>query len=197
MKHNRKNQAWALGVVYFVGAGACTDAAIVGFEEMEEVFCVPGATSTTFPDLPFRAGPPATTTGTVPHQQINPAIVPELIDDMSARIFAHDDVESRPSSIVSGATAIWLRDEVTLVRPECVVLERELGHIHQDGSVHVTLPHNRIPGAVAARWIERHPWADTRAGFETYVMIFSPRDSGEVDVIVELISQGISFVVGS
>ncbi|MCZ6821994.1 MAG: DUF5519 family protein, partial [Deltaproteobacteria bacterium] len=100
------------------------------------------------------------TTGSVPHQQIDPAIVPEVIDEMAGRIFALPDVESRLSTIVDGATAIWLRDEFNLGRPECVITERVVGHIHFDGSLHVTLPPGRIPGAEAAGWIERHPFAD-------------------------------------
>jgi phospholipase/carboxylesterase len=59
------------------------------------------------------------------------------------------------------------------------------------------LPHGRIPGAEAAGWVEGHPWADSRAGFEAYVMIFSPQDLGELDVIVDLIALGIDFVEGS
>ncbi len=180
-----------------LGAGACGDTVAPGIiDESEPVPCAPSESSVAFPDVPLRPGPPAVTTGSVPHQQIAPDIVPEVIAEMAGRIFALPDVESRPSTIVDGASAIWLRDEFNLGRPECVIRERELGHIHLDGSLHVTLPHGRIPGAQAAGWIEPHPWADTRAGFEAYVMIFSPRDSGEVDVILDLVIQGIAFVDG-
>ncbi len=180
-----------------LGAGACGDTVAPGIiDESEPVPCAPSESSGAFPDLPLRPGPPAVTTGSVPHQQIAPDIVPEVIAEMAGRIFALPDVESRPSTIVEGASAIWLRDEFNLGRPECVIRERELGHIHLDGSLHVTLPHGRIPGAQAAGWIEPHPWADTRPGFEAYVMIFSPRDSGEVDVILDLVIQGIAFVDG-
>lgn len=196
-KCSRENRARAFVMVLLLVAWACAGTADPSIDLAVDVPCASGESSLAFADLPLRAGPPAVTTGTVPHQQINPDVIPEVIDEMGRRIFALPDVESRPSGIVVGATAIWLREEVTLGRPECVVLGRELGHIHPDGSLHATLPHGRIPGAAAAGWIERHPWASTRPGFEAYVMIFSPRGSNEVDVIVELIAQGISFVKGS
>jgi len=77
-----------------------------------------------------------------------------------------------------------------------VIAQREVGHIHSDGSIHITLPHARIPGAEATGWIERHPWSATRPGFEAYVMIFTPRDLMEVEAIVGLIKDGVSFVRG-
>ena len=195
MEYRRVHQACA--VVLALSVGACFGSEPSGVEVPEVVPCSPSGSSVSFPDLPQRAGPPARTTGTVPHQQINPDVIPDVIDEMNERIFDLPDVTRRPSAIVVGAVAIWLRDELNLGRPECVVLLRELGHIHLDGSLHVTLPHGRIPGAVAAGWIERHPWASTRPGFEAYVMIFSPRDSSEVDIIVDLVAQGIDFVKGN
>ena len=193
----KSSRALTFVVAVLLASWACADTAGPDIDGGEEVPCAPDESPFAFPDLPLRAGPPAVTTGSVPHQQINPDVIPEVIDEMGGRIFAPPDVERRPSTIVNGATAIWLREELNLGRPECVIRERELGHIHQDGSLHVTLPHGRIPGAAAAGWIERHPWANTLPGFEAYVMIFSPRDSSEVDVFVELVVQGISFVKGS
>jgi phospholipase/carboxylesterase len=185
-----------LAAVAVVAIG-CVDTIVPAVDEAEGVSCLASDTPPAFPGLPDRLGPPAVTTGSVPHQQINPNVIPEVIDEMAGRIFSLTSVESRVSTIVDGATAIWLRDDVTLARPECVVREREVGHIHPDGSIHVTLPHGRIPGAEAAGWVEGHPWADTRPGFEAYVMIFTPQDLGELDVIVDLVALGIDFVEGS
>lgn len=193
----RGRQTWTVGLAMVIGAGACGDMVTPAVAEIDqEVPCAPSPNSPSFPNLPARPGPPARTTGTVPHQQINPDGAPEAIDEMAARIFALPDVESRASLIVEGAIALWLRNDVSLERPECVVAEREVGHIHEDGSIHVTLPHGRIPGAEAAGWIEPHPWSATRPGFEAYVMVFTPRDLIEVEVIVGLIENGLSFVRG-
>lgn len=180
-----------------LGLVACGDElAPVAEDETEAVACEAEGASAVFPALPIRPGPSAVTTGTVPHQQLNPDSNPDAIAELHAQVFELTDVVSRPSTIVDGATAIWLRNEFNLGKPECVIRERELGHIHVDGSLHVTMPLARISSAVDAGWVERHPWAATRVGFEAYVMIFSPRDSGEVDLIVDLVAEGIEFVDG-
>ncbi len=160
--------------------------------------CAPNpAAPSFFPDLPAREGPPAVTTGEVPHQQIDPEIIPEVIAELHSRIFALPEVESRPTIIgLAGGTAIWLREEINLGRPECVVAGREIAHIHLDGSLHGVLSHGRIPGAVSAGWAEPHPWAGIQPGFEAFVLLFSPRSSEEVDVIFGLILDGLNFVTG-
>ncbi len=184
--------AWLAALLVLVAG--CAEPAAPSIEVEEETPCLADTPLGVFPSLPARIGAPAVTTGTVPHQQTNASPIPEVIDEMSARIFAFPEVERRPSTIVDGASAIWLRDGVALSRPECIIRDREVGHIHEDGSLHVTLPHGRIPGAVEAGWVEVHPWASSRPGFEAYVMIFTPQDLGELDVIVDLVDQGIDFV---
>lgn len=152
--------------------------------------------SLVFEPLPDRAPPPAVTTGSVPHRQIDPDIIPEVIADLRERVFDQPLVEPRLSTIVTDATAIWIRPEINIERPECIVSGREIAHIHEDGSVHGVLPHGRIPDAESAGWIERHPWAGVQPGFEAYVLMFSPRTSAEADVILELILEGVTFVTG-
>lgn len=197
MSLGRRARDGTIALAFLIASWACADTVTSRFEEVEAIPCAPAENPLAFPDLPLRGPPAAVTTGRVPHQQINPDIFPDVITVMGRRIFALPEVESRPSTIVDGATAIWLGSEFDLQRPECVIRDRELGHIHLDGSLHVTLPHGRIPGAVTAGWVERHPWSGTRPGFESYVMIFSPRDLGEVAVIVDLLVDGISFVGGA
>ena len=181
--------------VLAVAVSACGSEAdpLIGGPEAAACEQSPGAPSL-LPDLPVRAGPPAVTTGEVPHQQIDPEIIPEVIAELHSRVFSLPDVESRPTII--GATAIWLREEINLGRPECVVAGREIAHIHLDGSLHAVLSHGRIPGAVSAGWAEPHPWAGIQPGFEAFVLLFSPRSSEEVDVLFGLVLDGLNFVTG-
>ena len=149
-------------VLVIWGGGACGDTIPSALGESDEDDpCLPSAASPVFPDLLDRSGPPARTTGRVPHQQVDPDGVPGVIDAMARQIFALPDVEGRPSLIVETATAIWLRNEVNLARPECLVAQREVGHIHQD-ELDLTLPHGRIPGAETGGWIEQHPCLNRR-----------------------------------
>ena len=164
----------------------------------ETVLCpADPSSSLVFPPLPARAPPAAVTTGRVPHRQVNPLVSPAAIVELHERVFQLPEVEARASLLVPGSTSIWIRPEIVVERPECIVAGREVAHIHGDGSMHATLPLGRIPDAEAAGWIERHPWAGQQPGFEAFVLIFVPRSSAEVTVLVELIREGLDFVRGN
>lgn len=173
---------------------ACGDAT-EGIGVSEDVPCIPDPDgSMALPSLPVRAPPPAVTTGSVPHRQLDPIISPTVIAELHERVFALPAVEARESLLVAGATAIWIRPEINVRRPECIVAGREVAHIHFDGSLHAVLPLGRIPEAESTGWVERHPWAGSQPGFEAFVLIFSPRSSGEVDVAFDLVREGLDFV---
>ncbi len=150
-----------------------------------------------FPTLPRRADPRAVTSGDVPHVQLNPGSTAELIAELFDQIFSLPILENRPTIIgMAGTRAIWLTESVEITRPECVVAGREFAHIHLDGSLHGVLPHERIPDAVAAGWVELHPFAGSTSGFEAFVMLFAPRSSDEVVVIFDLVVESLNFVTG-
>ena len=133
----------------------------------------------------------------MPHIQLNPESTPELIAELFDEIFSLGIFENRPTTIgMQGTRAIWLREGIEITRPECVVSGREFAHIHVDGSSHAVLPHERIPDAEAAGWVELHPFAGVRPGFEAFVMVFAPRSSDEVAMIVELVLESSNFVTG-
>jgi len=119
-----------------------------------------------------------------------------LIDELIERIFALDVLEDRPTILGLMGTALWLTEDITIERPECVPGDREFAHIHLDGSMHTVLPHGRIAEAVAAGWAEVHPLAGVRPGFEAFVMLFAPRSSEEIDVMFQLILEAVNFITG-
>ena len=150
-----------------------------------------------FPGLPPRAAPPGVTSGEVPHQQLNAESTPEVIDELFSRIFEASILDNRPSILgMQGTRAIWLSEEVPITRQECVPAGREFAHIYPNGSLHAVVPFGRLSGAVATGWAEPHPFAGQVRGFETFVMLFAPRSSGEVDVIVQLILESVDFITG-
>lgn len=152
----------------------------------------------TFPELPQRAGPAGETTGSVPHQQLNPDTTPEVIDELFVRVFADASLENRPSTLgMQGTRALWLSETVQITRSECVPGGREFAHIHVDGSLHAVLPFGLIPQAVSAGWAEPHPFATTEPGFRAFAMLFAPRSSEEVDVILQFILDSMDFITGT
>lgn len=163
----------------------------------EPVACTPAPTDQVeVAPIPLRAPPAAVTTGEVPHRQIDPQVNQLAIAELQGRVLEMAEAELGQSASVVDAAEIRVREGIRVERPECLVAGRAFAHIHFDGSLHGVIPHARIPDAEAAGWIERHPWSGVRPGFEAYVLIFTPRSSEEVDVVLDLIREGLNFVTG-
>lgn len=146
--------------------------------------------------LPPRSGPkPHTSTG-MPHTQIG--VVPDaiVVRELYRRAYALPGIENRPSVIsVPGARALWLADDVSIARPEVVLRGREFAHIHPDASLHVVLPDERAAEAITAGWAEQHPIA-AQLGVPGIVLLYTPRNAAELDVVMDLIEDSYRFVTG-
>ena len=132
----------------------------------------------------------------MPHAQIG--VVPDAAveREMYRRVYALPGIENRPSVIsVPGARALWLADDVPIAHPEVVLRGREFAHIHPDASLHVVLPDERAAEAIAAGWAEQHPVA-AQLGIPGIVLVYTPRDSAELDVVMDLITESYRFVTG-
>ena len=158
-----------------------------------------GAGATSAPSrLPRRSGArPAITSG-IPHAQIGASTDEQLMAELLRRGFALPGVVEQPTAIstVPGTHALWLAPEAPVVHPEALVVGRELGHVHPDGTLHVTLPPELAREAVEAGWADVHPLT-RRWGVETYVLLFAPRDAGELDVIADLVAAAHAHITGA
>ena len=69
------------------------------------------------------------------------------------------------------------------------LLGREFAHVHveDDGSLHAILPEPLRSEATAAGWAEPHPLAGQPTVSPDTVMIYAPRDVGEVAVVAALV----------
>lgn len=148
------------------------------------------------PRLPPGPTPRPETSKGMPHSQIG--VVPNAAVDreLRRRAYALPGVLDRPTVIsVPGARALWLADDVELLRPEVILRGREFAHIHPDGSLHATLPSPRAEEAIAAGWAERHPIAE-HLGIPGLVLLYTPHTMEELDVVVALVVDSYNFVTG-
>ena len=95
-----------------------------------------------------------------------------------------------------GAQGFWLGNELTLIRPEGIFRGREFAHQHPDGSLHASLPPDRAADAIAAGWAVAHPSAQFHERLRGFVMLFTPRNAEEMEVIFNLIVDGYNFIAG-
>ena len=146
--------------------------------------------------LPKRNWPRPLTQQAMPHTQIGIQPVPEINAELFKRCYSLPDVQNRPTVIsVPGARALWLHEDLPLAHPEVIARGREFAHIHPDGSLHVALSPERAREAVEKGWAEPHPMAQY-LGNEGMVMLYTPLDMDELDVIFRLIVDSYNFVTG-
>lgn len=146
--------------------------------------------------LPHRTTPRPETFKGMPHSQIGIEPDPAIDRELRRRAYALPGVLDRPSVIsVPGARALWLADDVELLRPESILRGREFAHIHPDGSLHATLSPERAQEAIETGWAEPHPIAEP-LGLPGLVMLYTPRSPQELDIVVDLVVDSYNFVTG-
>jgi hypothetical protein len=147
--------------------------------------------------LPPRVGTCPKTTPTNPHTQLDQQPADSgLIEELARRVFALPGVVELPSRIsVPGARALVLAPGEAVGPPEAFLIDREFAHLHPapDHSLHAMLPIETMSDAVAAGWAEPHPVALRGLIPSNAVMLYAPRDEGELDVIERLVRASHAF----
>jgi len=147
--------------------------------------------------LPERAGARPQTTAGVPHVQIGVRSFDDVNAAFLRRVATLPGVEVRPTVVsLPGAKGFWLSERVAFAHPEVIVGGREFAHMHPDGSLHASLAPGRARDAVAAGWATAHPWANQRAGWEGFVMLYTPQTVAELEVTFQLVVDSYNFVTG-
>ena len=149
--------------------------------------------------LPIRQGEQPEITEGLPQLQIGVDAVTEINAELFRRVYSLPCVENQLTVIspLEGSRALWLDPGMKVARPDLIPKERELGHIHPDGSLHSAMDPMRGQQAVDAGWALFHPAASNRPGFQGFMLLFTPRTSDELDVIFQLIVDGYNYVVGA
>lgn len=144
--------------------------------------------------LPIRSNPRPQTTESVPHVQIGVELVPEVHDEMVRKVYAIPGVEDLPS-VIGSWRGLSLSEDVTIRINDAVLGDRELGHIHHDGSLHIFLEPSRADQAVDSGWAVHHPYAiQGQIGWDGFVMLYTPQSLEELDVTFQLIVDAYNYV---
>lgn len=148
-------------------------------------------------DFPQRETPRPQTTNGVPHIQIGIEAVPELSAELLRRVAEFPGVTLGATRVsLPGATGFQLNDDLTLANPQVIVGGREFAHVHPDGSLHASLHPETARAAVKAGWATMHPWANQRDGWDGFVMIYTPVNEAELEIVFQLVQGSYSFVTG-
>lgn len=147
--------------------------------------------------LPLKETPIPRTTNNVPHIQLGIEPKPEISTQILEQVANMPGVEIHKTIVsLPGALGFWVKEDINLARPDAIVRGREFAHIHPDGSLHAALSPERAIEAVQAGWAVLHPWSQQRSGWEGFVMIFTPTNADEMEVVFQLIVESYDFVTG-
>ena len=128
--------------------------------------------------------------------QLPPA---RVIAGLADLLFALPGVQEQPSAIsVPGARALWLEPNDARGPREAFLVGREFAHLHPapEGSLHAALPPPWAAEAIEQGWAEIHPIARLGLIPGNVVMLYAPRDEGEVAVVLELVRAALAFARG-
>ncbi|MEL7025766.1 MAG: luciferase family protein [Pseudomonadota bacterium] len=149
--------------------------------------------------LPSRSGPPPQTTSSLPHSQLTQHGSDAVIDQLHEWCFSLPDVANAPSGIsVPGSRAMVLHDH-TDCNHDAFMVGREFAHIHphpDNGSLHVKLPADEARAVTDAGWGEDH-YLVTQGHYPPgLIMVFSPRDEAELEVVKTIVTRSYVFATG-
>ncbi|MBV0913809.1 luciferase domain-containing protein [Anianabacter salinae] len=147
--------------------------------------------------FPMRDGARPDTTNGVPHMQIDVSPVPELSEELQRQVAELPGVVLGATRVsLPGAVGFQLTGDVQIAQPQAIVGGREFAHLHPDGSLHASLHPDTARAAIDAGWAVAHPWADQRAGWEGFVMIYTPLNEAELEVVLQLVRGSYTYITG-
>lgn len=150
-------------------------------------------------DFPKRQQPRPCTRGIAPHRQVTQKASQATYDKLASAI----EAMGRTNEKMVIGTSCFEKHGTGLfsVSPAKRTCQGEICHAHpSDGSMHMTLHPADAKTMLEAGWGERHPIA--RGGwFErfvpgSFVMVYAPRDDGELAVVLEIVKAAAWFVSG-
>lgn len=156
--------------------------------------------ATTDFQLPARPEPRPHATATNPHVQLDQNAPPELQERLFERARDLPGVQVEPSMIsVPGARAFVLAEEAAAGGPaEAFMIGREFAHLHppSDGSLHMMLPLDLARTVEEQGWGEQHPVARMGLIPPTAMMVYGPRDKGELEIVWDILRASHGFAAG-
>lgn len=151
-------------------------------------------------NLPKRSGPKPDTTSSLPHSQLNQHGVDAVIAKLHAWCFSLPSVNEENSGIsVPGSRALVLHDRVDC-NHDAFMVGREFAHIHphpDNGSMHVQLPAEDAMEVIETGWGESHYLVTQGQLPMGLVMVFSPRDAGELEAVKTIVGRSHAFAIGT
>ena len=130
-----------------------------------------------------------------PHRQMDQRSSPALWGELVARVFALPGVVEGHSQVSPASSrAVFLAEQAMELSPETSLApgrRLEPVHLHgvDDTSIHLVLPAERGGRLVELGWAEPHQYTD----FGTEFMVYGPRSERELDIVISIVEESLTF----
>jgi Family of unknown function (DUF5519) len=149
--------------------------------------------------FPTRPGPEPTITTEEPQEQLDQLGSEEIWDEMLRRANELPGVTEGDSVIsVKGARAFFLPEDLIKGPKDSLIMENEFAHIHPrpDSSWHLQLPHELAVLAISGGWGRIHTVVWMGDAPANSMMLYSPRNSEEMEVVWGLVEESYRYATG-
>jgi hypothetical protein len=149
--------------------------------------------------LPKRQGRPPRLDARYPCSQLDELSPADIREALLMRVQTLEYVESRPTVLsIPGASALVLGESVAKGQPEAFIRGREFAIVHQEGSVHLTLPPAWGQKVLDRGWTTIHPLVRYLAGVlpPQSLVLYAPRDQKELLVAWKILQAAYWFARG-
>jgi phospholipase/carboxylesterase len=149
--------------------------------------------------FPTRPGPEPTITTSEPQEQLDQLGAEGLWDELVRRANELPGVSEGDSLIsVKGARAFFLERALVKGPEDSLIIETEFAHIHPrpDSSWHLQMPHELAVLAISAGWGRIHTVVWMGDAPANSMMLYSPRNEEEMEVIWSLVEESYRYATG-
>ncbi|MEM6987732.1 MAG: hypothetical protein AAF499_14480 [Pseudomonadota bacterium] len=150
--------------------------------------------------VPKRVGPRPQTTSSLPHSQLDQHGPDDIVQQLHDWCFALPSVSNEHSGIsVPGSRALVLHECVDC-NHAAFMIGREFAHIHpkpDSGSMHLCLNADDARAVVTAGWGEDHYLVTQGHWAPGLILVFSPRDANELDVVKTIVARSYEFATAA
>ncbi len=147
-------------------------------------------------NLTPRSGPLPKTTSRLPHSQLTQHGPDEVIDKLHEFCFSFPGVKNEHSTISVPGSRAMVMHEAHECNHEAFMIGREFAHIHphpDNGSMHLQLPKADAMEVINKGWGEDHYLVTLGRLPKGLVMVFSPRDDDELEVVKSIVTRSYEF----
>src|SRR5260370_22720047 len=148
---------------------------------------------------PPRRGPRPRSCRTLPYLQLDQWPPEAIVEELVSQCLDFPNVRARQSRMASPESrALSLPDAFAAGPANAFIDGHEFCHLHPppDGSIHLTLPKDLRERAVHQAWAEQHPVVRVGVMPETLVMVYAPRSSDELGIVLKLVWGSYQFAAG-